>query len=199
MKYFYVIILILSINICNLNAQNQSVTDKEWNTLIQELQNEKWSSAEKLSLNYLKRFSENDDSTTAPAVLRYMYLRSVAAKLSEKQYSKEVTLKLVKKFTGKFIATPPKEFIPKGMFNCFTLNDDSTQLYSCSSNKNMTYIQIFEYYQMSHPEEIKSAKAGEFNHKNLRIIARIKEIKAGGMAMPRLDIVFSDSFIWEIE
>ena len=63
----------------------------------------------------------------------------------------------------------------------------------------MTVIQIFETYQMNDSIVIEKAKNGYYNNKKLRIGAKIKEIKAGGMVMPRLDILFEDAFIWEEE
>ncbi len=180
-------------------TSEDKISDKEWDKLVDLLVKENWSGAEKLSLSYLNKFTEKDDSLAAPAIIRYMYLRCVAAKLGEKEYSKEQALAKTEKLVGTTIITPPKEFIPNGIFNCFSLNDDSTAFYSCSSNTDMTVIQIFERYEMIDTDCIRKAINSEYINKTLRIGAVIKEITAGGFMMPRLDITFKDAFIWEEE
>ncbi|MEI6852177.1 MAG: hypothetical protein WCL06_05010 [Bacteroidota bacterium] len=180
-------------------TSEDKISDKEWDKLVDLLVKENWSGAEKLSLSYLNKFDEKDDSLAAPAIIRYMYVRCVAAKLGEKEYSKEQALAKTEKLVGTTIITPPKEFIPNGLFNCFSLNHDSTQFYSCSSNESMTVIQIFERYEMLDSDCIRKAINNEYNNKTLRIGAVIKEITAGGYMMPRLEIIFKDAFIWEEE
>jgi hypothetical protein len=179
-------------------SQNQEITNDEWSSLITLLTKEQWTKAEKLSLKYLNKFSEKDDSLADPAILRYMYFRCIAAKLGEKLYDKEEALKKTKNLIGKTIITPPKDYIQKGLFNCLSISEDSLHLFSCSSNDDMTIIQAFETYIMADSNIIIKAKNGEYQNKKLRLGAKIKSIEAGGMMMPRLEAIFEETFIWDV-
>jgi hypothetical protein len=185
-------------NIISQNSE-EKISDTEWDNLINLLIKENWSGAEKLSAQYLKKFSAKDDSPAQPAIVRYMYLTSVAAQLGEKQYCKEKALKKTRDLVGKTIITPTKEFLPNGIFNCFSLSSDSTCFFSCSSNEDMTVIQMFEKYEMADSNTLTKALNSEYDNKKLRIGAVIKEINAGGYTMPRLELVFKDAFIWDEE
>jgi uncharacterized protein Smg (DUF494 family) len=61
----------------------------------------------------------------------------------------------------------------------------------------MTVIQIFETYIPADTNLVKNTDSLE--NKQLRLAAFIKEIKAGGFAMLRLEIIFDRAFIWEEE
>jgi hypothetical protein len=158
---------------------------------------EKWSAAEKLCLKFLDRYTYADDSLAEPAILRYMYLRCVGAKLGDKVYSKEEALQKVNNQISRPILTPPKPFYSNGMFNCFTLADNNTDFFSCASNNSMTVIQIFETYTLDDPTLINDTASLE--GKNIRMGAFVKEIKAEGYSMPRLEIIFDRAFIWAEE
>ena len=179
-------------------AQKKSseLSDADWDKIIEYLSQEKWDKAEKITLNYLDRFSD-EDSLADPAILRYMYLRCVAAQLGEKNYSKETALKKVKNLVGKPIITPPLEFNKDRLFNGLQLAEDSLGLYSCASNNDMTVIQCFEYYYFEDNDIIKNSVL--YLGKNLRIGGYIKEITAEGYTMPRFRVIFEKSFIWSEE
>ena len=193
------ILLIFCFNFSSAFCQSTEdlITENDWNKIIGYLSKEDWTNAEKLSLNYIKRYPAKSDSIAAPAILRYMYLRCVGAKLGEKQYSKEEALQKVKNMIGKPIITPPKPYYNECTFNCFQLSEEKNSLYSCSSNQAMTVIQIFENFFMEDEAVIKNADS--LLNKNLRLAGIIKDIKAEGYAMPRLRIEFEKSFIWDAE
>jgi hypothetical protein len=174
-------------------AQQQKVSDADWDVLIQTLTSEKWADAEKLSHKYLERFVASEDTLEQPSILRYMYLRCVAAQLGEKKYEKEEALEKTKSCIGKRIITVPKTFYEECMFNCFKLSDDKQAFFSCSTNINKTIIQIFETYELSDPEILKDTSP-LFN-KEIRIWATIAKITAEGFTMPRLNITFSGAQI----
>ncbi len=196
---FLCIIIIVCFARTGARAQNieNKVSNDDWNNIITLLSNEKWVDAEKLSDKFLARYTDNDDSLAEPAILRYMNLRCVAARLSEHEYSKEKAMKKVEKFIGKTIITPPRPFYPKCIFNCLQLSENKKNLFSCSSNTDKTTIQIFETYIMADTNITKDTSA--LIDKKLRIGAIIKDIKTGGEMMPRFDITFGDAFIWDEE
>ena len=173
------------------------ISEKEWDTLIELLKTEKWDKVEKVSKEYLKRFEKESDTLADPAIVRYMYLRCVGAELGEKKITKEQSLKKVSNLIGKAIITPPKQFREKCVFNCLKLTEDNQNLSSCGSNNDNTIIQTFETYIMADPTVIKNRN--QFENKDLRLGGYIKTIKAEGFAMPRLEVVFDNAFIWEEE
>jgi hypothetical protein len=179
-------------------AQKSSyeLTDQDWDNIIGYLSQEKWNKAESVTHKLLEKFSDTD-TLADPAILRYMYLRCVAAQLGEKKYSKETALKKVKGLVGKPIITPPLEFKTDRIFNGLQLAEDSLSWYSCASNNTMTVIQCFEYYSFEDSDIVKNSAL--YNGKKLRIGAYIKEIEAEGYSMPRFRVVFEKSFIWSEE
>ena len=195
LKHYLLIVCfcIISINIyCQENKKE--ITGEEWDKLIQLLSTEKWSDAEKLSLKYLNKFNDKDDSLADPAIVRYMYIRCVAARLAEKEYSPEKALDKVKDFTGKTIVTPPRTFRTEGIFNFYKLTDDKKALFLCASNKEKITIQAFETFEMADTTLLNDVS--DLEGKDLRLGAFIKSIKTGGVTMPHFEIVFENAFLW---
>lgn len=169
------------------------LSEKDWTGLISLLNHEKWPAAEKRSAKLLGKCK--NDSLADPAILRYMYIRCVAAQLGENKYSKSVALQKVNPLIGQTVLTPPREFNPKRMFNGFKLSEEHNSFMTCSSNREMTTIQSFEYFFFADPEVVEASE--RYTGKNLRIGAFIRSIEANGDTMPRLDIVFENAFVWE--
>ena len=182
-----------------LSAQEEAgkVSDADWDKLIPHLQNEEWAKAEKICKDYLKRFTATDDSLAEPAILRYMYIKCVGARLGAKEYEKSKAEALVKDMVGKTIITPYRQFKEKCLFNCFNLSEEKDHLFATSSNNEATVIHCFEHYFLEEQDIIANPEG--FEGKNLRIAGFVKSIAAGGSAMPRLDIEFEHCFIWDIE
>ncbi len=198
MKRFklFAITLLCLINLSIYSQESKKeITGEEWDKLIQLLSADKWNDAEKLSLKYLNKFNDKDDSLADPAIVRYMYIRCVAAKLGNKVYDKDEAVKKVAKFIGKPIITPPRTFNQECMFNCLRLTEDKKCMYSCSSNDLHTVIHDFERYEMADTTFLDDVSAIE--GKDIRIAAFVKTIDAGGYAMPRLEIVFETAFVWD--
>jgi hypothetical protein len=201
MKTFKALLLTLFLSVLQISTycqnNNPSVSNDEWNKLIEQLTNENWTKAEKLCLKYLDKFSEKNDTLDDAAIVRYMYLRCIGAKLGEKTYTKEQALKKMNKQIGKPIITPPKSFLMNGMFNCFKVAENNKDLFSCSSNNQMTIIQIFETYKLADTTII--SNPSELEGKKIRVGGIIKIVEAGGMMMPRLDIIIEKAFVWNSE
>lgn len=178
-------------------AQDEAdkMPEKDWETLIMHLQNEEWAAAETFTEICLKRFTPGEDSLATPAILRYMYFRCIGARLGAKEYDKEEAEKKTKDLIGKPMITPEKPFYKECLFNCFHLTDDKKNFYSCASNNEMTIIHAFETYILGDPEILESID--ELEGKSIRLAGIVSEIKAGGFAMPRLDVTFDGVFIWE--
>lgn len=172
-----------------------SMKEDDWNKIITHLSTEEWEKAEKVSLEFLNKFKGEDENSVDAAILRYMYIRCVGANLSENK-DKEMALKKVKKFIGKKIITPGIVFKEKGMFNFFNYSEENkNKIGLCASNSTNTSIFTFEHFSFKNPDFIK--KRAEFEGKELRFLSEIKSIEANGFALPRLDIEFVNTEIFE--
>jgi len=196
MKNILLLVSILSFNVVFGQSQD-SLSKKEWGKIVTLLSGEKWHDAEKLTGKYLKRFDHKNDSLADPAILRYMYLRCIAAQFGEKTYDKETALKKVDSLKGKSVITPPLIFNQKRMFNGLALSDDKKSFFSCASNNSMTIIQEFENYYFSDSTTV--SRSESLTDKSLRIGCFIKSIDAEGFTMPRFKVVFENAFIWDEE
>mgnify|MGYP000855908383 CR=1 FL=1 len=178
--------------------ENNLLTKEDWNTILPAINNSKWEEAEKITFEILNRFKSENEMSDEAGIIRYMYIRCIAAQIGEKIYEKEEGLKKLNGFEGKNIITPPIMFKAKGMFNYFSLpSEGDAQVWrQCCTNKNATVLYSFEAYE---PKDISLIKdSNKYEGKYLRLSAVIKEINVGGSAMPRLDIVFKDMVIVEI-
>lgn len=193
MKYTLLLTFILTLNISFAQKQ-EGLSVNDWDKIVKLLSTEKWKDAEKLAIKYMEKVGD-DDSLADPAILRYMYLRCVAAQLGEKTYDKATALKKVEGMTGKSIITPPLLFNPDKMFNGLQLSEDSNSFFSCASNNSMTVIQEFEEYNFADTTVVDNTRP--LLNKSLRIAGFIKSIEAEGMTMPRFRVVFENAFIWD--
>lgn len=130
-------------------------------------------------------------------IIRYMYLKSVGGLLGEKEISKEEALKKLKGFEGKNIITPMNMFKNDAMFNYLKLNDDGNAWWKCSANNAATIIHMFETFEVSDKDMIDNYQ--QFEGMNIRVFAIIKSIEAAGSAMPRLDVTYSETDIYDME
>ena len=179
-------------------AQDKDLlTEADWNKLIPYLSQEKWADAEKLTRKYLNIFKGDAIMSDEAGIVRYMYLKSVAAQVGDKIIDKEAGIKKLKGLEGKNIITPLMIFKNDGMFNYLKLSEEGDNWFQCSANSEATNIHMFETYQMSDKNLITNAKA--YEGKKVRLSAIIKSITANGFTMPRFDVVYSATEIWDAE
>jgi len=197
LKLFLLLFLITFTN--TLLAQNVKplVSEEDWNKIIPFLSEEQWDNAEKLAHAYLDRFKGKEKMTDEAGIVRYMYLKSVAALLGNKTIDKETALKKLKGFEGQNIITPFIIFKKDGMFNYLTISEEGDNWFQCSANNDATEIHMFETFQMSDRNLLSNPEASE--GKKYRLMATIKSIEANGFAMPRLDLLYSTTEIWDTE
>lgn len=181
------------------NAQDALalITEEDYNRIIPHLMKEDWKESEKISRELLDRFKGDSEMSEDAGIIRYMYLKSVGGLLGEKEIDKAGALKKLKGFEGKNIITPMNMFKNEGMFNYLKLNDDGNAWWKCSANNSATIIHIFETFEVADKDMINNYQ--KFEGKNLRVFAIIKSIAAGGSAMPRLDVIFTETEVYDIE
>ena len=173
------------------------VTEADWNKIIPFLSGEQWKDAEKMARTYLNRFKGKDEMSDEAGIVRYMYLKSVGALLGDKVIDKEAALKKLKGFEGKNVITPFITFKNEGMFNYLKLSDEGDNWFQCSANNEATTIHMFETFEMSDKNLVTNPALSE--GKQFRLSAIIKSIEANGFTMPRLDVTYSATEIWETE
>jgi hypothetical protein len=83
------------------------------------------------------------------------------------------------------------------MFNYLTISEEGDNWFQCSANNDATEIHMFETFQMSDRNLLSNPEASE--GKKYRLMATIKSIEANGFAMPRLDLLYSTTEIWDTE
>lgn len=186
--------------ITNVFCQDNTpvLAEADWQKIIPHLQNEQWGEVEKISGDYLKKFKKSNEDTDEAAIVRYMYLCSVAGQLGDKQIDKDEALKKVKGLKGKTIVTPVCTFKKKGLFNFFSYSEEQKKWNKCFANKTNTAIYLFEYYDMKDKDLLKEENMNQIEGKNLRLSGTIKDITAEGYAMPRLKVDFADADIWDM-
>ncbi|MES2487822.1 MAG: hypothetical protein V4581_17980 [Bacteroidota bacterium] len=180
------------------HAQKENIlTEEDWNSIIPYLIEEDWVNAEKISGALLKRFKGEDEMLDEAGIIRYMYINSIGGLVGNKDIEKDEALKRLKGFEGKVIVTPFNAYKKGGMFNYLTISEDGKNWSKCVANESATVIHIFETFEMD--DKLLIDNAAKYEGKNMRMIALIKEIKTGGFAMPRLEITYKSSEIWDME
>lgn len=200
MKQAFSFIMFFMLCTTNVFSQNTSpvLTDAEWETLFPYLEKENWGEVEKITSDYLKKFTGQNENGNEAAIVRYMYLSGVGGQLGDKSIDKDQAMQKVKDLKGKNVITPPRTFRKGGMFNFFSYNEDEKKWSKCFSNRDKTSIYFFEYFDMSDPATIQEDYMGKMEGKVLQLKGKVNEIKAEGYAMPRLRIEYSEVVVWDV-
>ena len=188
---FLFVTVVLCLSAGSRVAAQPRMTDSDWAAVITPLSNEDWKSAEKISLSYLNRFKGADDTSYAADILRYMYIRCVGARLAAKEYTPQAALAKVKAFKGKSVITPSLEYKKEGIFNYVTRSDEKKELFVCAANADGTAIFCFEHYAVADTSIFDYAD--KLEGKKMKMLARIDNIKTGGVTMPHFDISFKNA------
>ncbi|AWH85622.1 hypothetical protein HYN59_11120 [Flavobacterium album] len=188
---------LLSNTISSAQETASLITEDDYNRIIPFLIKEDWKETEKISLEFLKRFKGANEMSDDAGIIRYMYLTSVSGLLGNKEIDKEAALKKLKGFEGKNVITPYNMFKKGGMFNYFSLDEESKNWLKCSANDKATTIYAFETFEMADQDMVTNYQ--QFEGRNMRVSAIIKSIGASGYTMPRLDIRFTNTDIWDME
>lgn len=188
--------------VCFTNAFGQEtpgvLTEAEWEKLFPHLEKEEWGEADKLTFEYLKKFSKDNENSDEAGIIRYMYLCSVGGQLGNKEISKEEALEKVSGLKGKNFVTPACTFKREGMFNFFSYSEEEKKWNKCFANNDNTVIYLFEYYDMDNANASNKDFMERIEGKWLRLSGKIKDIKAEGYTMPRLRVEYSDVDIWDM-
>ncbi len=188
------IAVIFCCSIVNTTSAQSKITEPEWNKLTKALSEEHWKEAEPIAANYLARFKGQEDTLNAAAIIRYMYLRCVAARLANKEYTPTAALTKVKKLYGKDVISPVLKFKQDGIFNFIKIGEDKQSLFLCGANDAATQIHTFETYNVSEDTTLTNRLPNLEGH-YVRLLGTIKEIKNGGVAMPHLEILLINTLI----
>jgi hypothetical protein len=149
--------------VCALPQQPQTSsapTDEEFEKVLVAVSNEDWNTALDLSSKYLRQMKAEDERLPR---LRYIYLYSVAGKVSEGRMEFADLAESAKQFIGKNVVLPYRPITREchGDLNFICPAKDSPdKLVVAATNKKGTTILAFEYVQLkeafdfaSHEEE----------------------------------------------
>jgi hypothetical protein len=139
-----------------------ALSDKQWEPLLQAMENEDWTKAAEQSGKYLKELKQ-EDSEHALARLRYIFMLASAAKVAEGQMSYDELKIALKEFIGKELMTPYIGFgAPCPAFNSIcVLTSGNYDLSVTASNAKATYIYMFQYVRLAtKPDSIPKKNAG---------------------------------------
>ncbi|MEN2436759.1 hypothetical protein AAH994_15180 [Weeksellaceae bacterium A-14] len=168
-------------------SQNSNF-ENDYNSLIQFLQEEKWTDAEKICNELLKSTELNDSLQTEKLVLRYIYIYSNAGLLNEHKINKEEALKRVQFLKGKEMIMPSHPFRENCSTNCTNFaNDNKNTFYTCVTNKSATQIFSFEYVNIAN-----RINENEINldNKMISLKGTLNEISVEGNILPRYKLKF---------
>lgn len=175
------------------------LTEADWGRIVPFLEKEEWAGAEKIAKELFKKFTKETDESLDAQAVRYIYLCTVAGQVGDKVITKEEGVKRANLIKGKTVVTAYCVFKPKGMFNLFSFSEENKGWNKCFSNNRATTIYMFEHYDMDDKELLKEPVYSRLEGKEMRLKAVVKEITAGGFAMPRLDVNFTSADIYDTE
>lgn len=174
MKY----LLLFSLTLFRLNIHAQTIDD-----LIEALKKEQWNTSAEISLKMLQ---QNTDSVNAdqPAMLRYMYIKSVAGLLNQKVITKDEALEKVKSFQTLRLILAGHPILKKCGQNCIQLSADKPNtLFTNATNVKGTEIHSFEYVLFN--QDITPKDMEEIEGKTGRLEGILKSVEVEGNFLPR--------------
>lgn len=184
------LLLFFFTTICFSQKITSANFEEKFNTLLENLGEENWEEAEKLSSKLLDFTRPTDTMDMEKKVLRYMYIYSTAGLLNEKKISKEEALKKTKHLKGFQMTMPAHPFNSKCYVNCthFT-EDEKDTFFSDVNNSKGTQIFAFEYVKIKDGiKETQEELEGEF----IVLSGRLDEIAVEGNMLPRFKLRFID-------
>ena len=181
------IIIFFTIGGYSQNIKNENF-ETHFNDLLENLNNENWIKAEKLSTDLLNFAEKNDTMDTEKKVLRYIKIYTVAGLLNEKSITKKEALVKTEYLKGKEMIMPAHPFNSKCYVNCTQLNEDEENtFFSGVNNQKGTQIFSFEYVKIK--DKIKESKE-ELEGKLIVLKGKLNEISVEGNMLPRFKLKF---------
>ena len=181
------IIIFFTIGGYSQNIINENF-ETNFNDLLENLNNENWIKAEKLSTDLLNFAEKIDTMDTEKKVLRYIKIYTVAGLLNEKSITKKEALEKTEYLKGKEMIMPAHPFNSKCYVNCTHLNEDEENtFFSGVNNQKGTQIFSFEYVKIK--DKIKETKE-ELEGKFIVLKGKLNEITIEGNMFPRFKLKF---------
>ena len=181
------IIIFFTIGGYSQNIINENF-ETNFNDLLENLNNENWIKAEKLSTDLLNFAEKFDTMDTEKKVLRYIKIYTVAGLLNEKSITKKEALEKTEYLKGKEMIMPAHPFNSKCYVNCTHLNEDEENtFFSGVNNQKGTQIFSFEYVKIK--DKIKETKE-ELEGKFIVLKGKLNEITIEGNMFPRFKLKF---------
>ena len=170
---------------------SQTANAQTFDDVIKALNAEEWSRSADLFLKLLNQKSVQDD-TDEVAMLRYMYIKSVAGLLNQKVFTKEEALSRVKSFENKKLVLAGHPILKgKRKSNCIQLaSDKPNTLFTTATNSAGTEIHAFEYVMLK--PKIEAEDMEKLEGKNGRLSGTLESIQVEGNFLPRFKLILVD-------
>ena len=169
----------------NITSEN---FETNFNDLLDNLNNENWLEAEKISGELLNFAEKNDSMDTEKKVLRYIKIYTVAGLLNQKSITKKEALEKTEYLKGKEMIMPAHPFHSQCYVNCTHLSEDEENtFFSGVNNQKGTQIFSFEYVKIQ--DKIKESKE-ELEGKLIVLKGKLNEISVEGNILPRFKLRF---------
>jgi hypothetical protein len=174
------------------SVKSQSITEsKEWNTLLSDLDNEKWQDANSITAACLKKVNDTGVDAAVVPILRYMFIYSESGMMNDGKVSQKDALNSVKGFMGLPITLPGHPVATKQAFNSLELSNNTTDtLFVTATNKAATDIFCFEYIVMKEKWPIDDFKKNE--GKMFRLSGTLTSITVEGHMLPRFRLIIDN-------
>ena len=190
MKYIFFIFFIVFIT----KANAQRLTEKDWNILIEYLDSEDWENSSKISGIYLGMMQDDTAFVNEAAILRYMFITSLAGLMNNKKLTKDEAIKKVNDMEGYPIFSPVRPVKKKAGFNSFYLGEGSDSTIHCTnSNKKNTAIFSFDVVYLS--KKITGTELDKHEGQPARVGGYIEKISIEGISLPRFRLIIKEGFI----
>ncbi|WP_269236091.1 hypothetical protein [Flavobacterium flavigenum] len=185
-KLFLITLLITNLAI---SQNKQEITFEEnYNKLIENLSNENWDDANKLTYELLTSTEKVDTMRTEKKVLRYIYIYTTAGLLNSQKLTKDQAIDKVKFLKSKEMRMPAHPFNSKCYVNCTHLKEDEKDTFFTGVN-NTAGTQIFSFEYVKIKEGIKESST-ELEGKYIALEGVLNEISVEGNMLPRFKLKF---------
>lgn len=132
------------------NIAFAEISQTDWKKLSGEIYNENWENSSELSLRFLNKLTKENSKKQA-AQLRYIYLYSLAGKVSEEKLTIEELEKAAQKFVGKEFLMVSRQILEdcetKVNFICRQKVGDKI-LRVTATNQSASAVHFFEYVKL---------------------------------------------------
>jgi hypothetical protein len=197
-KVITLLIISVVLNLATKAQISDAEFKKSYNSILENLSNEKWKTVNSISILLLNKIGSIDSMAHEKSVLRYIIIYANAGLLNNKEITKDEALKRAIIFKGKELSMPAHPFRKDCYVNCTHLAEDrQNTLFSAVNNSLGTQIFAFEYVKLK--KDLDQATINKIEGKNVALSGVLKDVSVQGYGLPRYKLEFEDGDIEILE